>query len=233
MEGAPDGAKASARWCVSPSASPVSWTAPLTLRSPQDHPASVFSPLFRQHPRAWTDLPGLESPQRASSFRSWAVQPRLSRWRSTARSARIIPSPVSRRPCPDLLTRPQTACRRVVARGTVGHLLGGLAEGGKGWAEMCRSNTAVQRETTGISTLLPAAVSPQIRLLIWAPYTVTSILLVAGTLSALTAAWWGALADRKGRKVVLFAGSVAELLEAGIMVLFASSSLFTSVRSNA
>lgn len=98
---------------------------------------------------------------------------------------------------------------------------------------MCRSNTAVQRETTGISTLLPAAVSPQIRLLIWAPYTVTSILLVAGTLSALTAAWWGALADRKGRKVVLFAGSVAELLEAGIMVLFASSSLFTSVRSNA
>jgi len=55
---------------------------------------------------------------------------------------------------------------------------------------------------------------------------VTTILLVAGALSALTAAWWGALADRKGRKVVLCAGTVAELFEAGIMVMCVPSSCF-------
>ncbi|GAA5947654.1 hypothetical protein JCM3775_005248 [Rhodotorula graminis] len=92
----------------------------------------------------------------------------------------------------------QTACRGVAARDGVLHLLGGLIEGGTGWTEMCRSDPAVQRETTRI---------------------ITSILLVAGALSALTAAWWGALADRKGRKIVLWAGIIAELVEAGIMVL--------------
>ncbi|GAA5837512.1 hypothetical protein JCM9279_006775 [Rhodotorula babjevae] len=94
-----------------------------------------------------------------------------------------------------------TACRRVAARDGVLHLLDALAEGGNGWTDMCRSDPAVQRETTRI---------------------ITSILLVAGALSALTAAWWGALADRKGRKVVLFASTVAELFEAGIMVLVLS-----------
>ncbi|KPV75800.1 uncharacterized protein RHOBADRAFT_43224 [Rhodotorula graminis WP1] len=94
----------------------------------------------------------------------------------------------------------QTACRGVAARDGVLHLLGGLIEGGTGWTEMCRSDPAVQRETTRI---------------------ITSILLVAGALSALTAAWWGALADRKGRKVVLLASTIAELVEAGIMVLYA------------
>ena len=89
---------------------------------------------------------------------------------------------------------------------------------------MCRSDPAVQRETTGISASSPPpSLGPILDL--EDRVAVTSILLVAGALSALTAAWWGALADRKGRKVVLFAGSIAELVEVGIMILCALYSL--------
>ncbi|BGP45968.1 hypothetical protein JCM10450v2_001807 [Rhodotorula kratochvilovae] len=86
----------------------------------------------------------------------------------------------------------QIACRAVSARD------GPLSLGGERWDAWCRTSPAVQRETTGI---------------------ITSILLVAGGLSALTAAWWGALADKRGRKTVLFVGSAAELVEAAIMLL--------------
>ncbi|GAA5996113.1 uncharacterized protein JCM10292_007401 [Rhodotorula paludigena] len=66
------------------------------------------------------------------------------------------------------------------------------------WLAACRTSPEVQKRTTTI---------------------ITSILLVAGTLSALTAAYWGAVADRRGRKLVLFVCSAAELLEALIMIL--------------
>ncbi|GAA5829093.1 hypothetical protein JCM3770_005540 [Rhodotorula araucariae] len=84
------------------------------------------------------------------------------------------------------------ACRAVAARD------GPLLLSGESWDQWCRASPAVQRETTAI---------------------ITSVLLVAGGLSAITAAWWGALADRRGRKTVLFVGGVAELAEAATMLL--------------
>lgn len=47
----------------------------------------------------------------------------------------------------------------------------------------------------------------------------TTVLLVAGILSALTAAWWGSLSDRKGRKIVLAFISASETIQAVMMLL--------------
>lgn len=88
----------------------------------------------------------------------------------------------------------------------------------EGWLAACRTSPEVQKRTTTISTLrssLPFALEAKACFHL----TVTSILLVAGTLSALTAAYWGAVADRRGRKLVLFVCSAAELLEALIMIV--------------
>ncbi|BGP22755.1 hypothetical protein JCM10295v2_001646 [Rhodotorula toruloides] len=66
------------------------------------------------------------------------------------------------------------------------------------WMALCRSSPIVQKRTTSV---------------------VTTVLLVAGILSALTAAWWGSLSDRKGRRIVLAFISASELIQAIIMLL--------------
>ncbi|GAA6044861.1 hypothetical protein NBRC10513_004698 [Rhodotorula toruloides] len=66
------------------------------------------------------------------------------------------------------------------------------------WMALCRSSPIVQKRTTSV---------------------VTTVLLVAGILSALTAAWWGSLSDRKGRKIVLAFISASETIQAIMMLL--------------
>ncbi|BGP30009.1 hypothetical protein JCM10296v2_001761 [Rhodotorula toruloides] len=66
------------------------------------------------------------------------------------------------------------------------------------WMALCRSSPLVQKRTTSV---------------------VTTVLLVAGILSALTAAWWGSLSDRKGRKIVLAFISASETIQAVMMLL--------------
>lgn len=115
--------------------------------------SSLPSPRSPTSTAALTSRP--TSPRRrqpASSLRSSVEQQRPSRWRFTARCA-PAPSPTRPRgPSADPpARRTQTACRRVAARDGVLHLLNALAEGGDGWTEACRSDPAVQRETTRIS----------------------------------------------------------------------------------
>lgn len=50
-------------------------------------------------------------------------------------------------------------------------------------------------------------------------YTVTEILLIAGILSALTAAWWGGLSDRRGRRLILAATSMTDIVTNVVMIL--------------
>ncbi|GAA5929280.1 hypothetical protein JCM10213_006337 [Rhodosporidiobolus nylandii] len=71
-------------------------------------------------------------------------------------------------------------------------------EGHGGWAEACRASPAVQARTTK---------------------NITSVILVVGILSTLTAAWWGGLADRRGRKPVLALVSLSEVATAAATFL--------------
>ncbi|GAA5830207.1 hypothetical protein JCM11251_001268 [Rhodosporidiobolus azoricus] len=66
------------------------------------------------------------------------------------------------------------------------------------WAEGCRALPEVQTSTTEI---------------------VTTAALLGGILAALTAAWWGSFADRKGRKPVLAIVSLGEILTSVVMIL--------------
>ncbi|GAA5885354.1 hypothetical protein JCM6882_009584 [Rhodosporidiobolus microsporus] len=66
------------------------------------------------------------------------------------------------------------------------------------WADRCRASSEVQRSTTEI---------------------VTTAALLGGILASCTAAWWGSLADRKGRKLVLAVVSAGEILTSVVMIL--------------
>ncbi|GAA5866933.1 hypothetical protein JCM3774_004608 [Rhodotorula dairenensis] len=66
------------------------------------------------------------------------------------------------------------------------------------WEAMCRVAPDVLKKTSSV---------------------VTEILLVAGILSALTAAWWGGVSDRRGRRIVLGTTSVADMATNGMMLL--------------
>ncbi|POY70213.1 hypothetical protein BMF94_6796 [Rhodotorula taiwanensis] len=48
---------------------------------------------------------------------------------------------------------------------------------------------------------------------------VTEILLIAGVLSAMTAAWWGGISDRKGRRIILGITSAVDIVTNIVMVL--------------
>ncbi|GAA5848364.1 hypothetical protein JCM8547_004491 [Rhodosporidiobolus lusitaniae] len=68
----------------------------------------------------------------------------------------------------------------------------------EGWAERCRADPAVQQRTTEI---------------------LVSIVLVMGVLTAVTAAWWGGFADRRGRKPLLALISLSEIVTAVVVIL--------------
>ena len=130
----------------------------LTSMHAQDHHPSVQLPPLPSHPNldSRTDLsPNLASPTTAcfiSSLLGGAAASVEMEIYSQVRS-RSLPDSTSRTgPSADpAARRTQTACRRVAARDGVLDLLGALAEGGNGWTEACRSDPAVQRETTRIS----------------------------------------------------------------------------------
>ncbi|GAA5968115.1 hypothetical protein JCM11641_003736 [Rhodosporidiobolus odoratus] len=104
----------------------------------------------------------------------------------------------------DMEVMNQIACRGVqdaafLPAGCVSFLR--TPRGDNDWAERCRTSPLVQARTTEI---------------------VTTISLTTGILSALTAAWWGSLADRKGRRPVLALVSLSEALQALSVVLLIS-----------
>ncbi|KAG0666612.1 hypothetical protein C6P46_004278 [Rhodotorula mucilaginosa] len=65
------------------------------------------------------------------------------------------------------------------------------------WEAMCRVAPDVLKKTSSV---------------------VTEILLVSGILSALTAAWWGGVSDRRGRRVVLATTSFADMVTNAMML---------------
>ncbi|GAA6024092.1 hypothetical protein JCM11491_005990 [Sporobolomyces phaffii] len=104
----------------------------------------------------------------------------------------------------------QMACRMVAARDPTleppASVLSGLGSvflavpgsDAADWAQRCRASSAVSKTSTEI---------------------VTSIALVGGILSALTSGYWGKISDQHGRKPVLAAASLGELLVAALFSL--------------
>ena len=81
---------------------------------------------------------------------------------------------------------------------------------------MCRVAPDVLKKTSSVGECILESV-----LIIAADLNsdpVTEILLVSGILSALTAAWWGGVSDRRGRRVVLATTSFADMVTNAMML---------------